>query len=100
MLLETGEQILEADRDRATLLVLHLHRRAVEAEELPDLLHRERDRAVDDFLLERCPFGPSGMSTIAFAGTPFGNAVMGARIAAPPVSVSVAWFCPGAFWVM
>jgi len=36
----------------------------------------------------------------AFEGTPFGNAVMGARIAAPPVRVSVAWFCPGAFCVM
>jgi hypothetical protein len=53
VLLETREEVFEADGDRTTLLVLHLHRGAVEAEELPDLLHRQRDRTVDDVLLHR-----------------------------------------------
>src|SRR5690606_2356793 len=53
VLLEAAEEILEADRDGTTLLVLHLHGGAIEAEELPDLLHRQRDGAVDDVLLDR-----------------------------------------------
>ena len=38
VLLETGEQVFEADGDGPTLVVLHLHGGAVEAEELPHLL--------------------------------------------------------------
>src|SRR5262249_37796152 len=53
VLLETAEEILEADGDRASLLVLHLNRGTVEAEQLPDLVHRQRNRAVDDLLLHR-----------------------------------------------
>ncbi len=53
MLLEAGEQVLEADRDGATLLVLHLHRRAVEAEQLPHFVHLQRDGTFDDLALDR-----------------------------------------------
>ena len=43
VLLKPAEQILEADGDGTTLIVLHLHRGAVEAEELPHLIGRDRD---------------------------------------------------------
>jgi hypothetical protein len=52
VLLQTRDEVLEADRDRAPLIVLHLHRRTVEAEELPHLLGRERDRSFLELLLE------------------------------------------------
>ncbi len=52
VLLEAGEQVVAADGDRATLVVLHLDGGAVEAEELPHFVHLERDRARDDLLLD------------------------------------------------
>jgi hypothetical protein len=60
VLLEAAEEILEADGDGATLVVLHLDGGAVEAEELPDLLRLERHRAVHDLLLDRRAVGAEG----------------------------------------
>src|SRR6185295_8533478 len=44
VLLEARQQVLQADRDGATLRVLDLHRRTIEAEQLPHLVGRERER--------------------------------------------------------
>ena len=44
---EAGDQVLETDRDWAPFGVLYLHGRAVEAEQLPHLLHGQRDGTVD-----------------------------------------------------
>jgi hypothetical protein len=52
VLVEAGEEVFEADRDGATLLVLHLHGGAVEAEELPHLLDGEGGGAGVELLLE------------------------------------------------
>ncbi|MGC4087464.1 MAG: hypothetical protein QM756_06155 [Polyangiaceae bacterium] len=46
MLLEATEQVFQADGDRTTIGVLHLHRRAVEAEHLPHLVDFERYRTL------------------------------------------------------
>ncbi len=50
------------------LLVLHLNGRAVEAEQLPHLVHREGDGAVDDLLLERGAVGLDGQKDERVAG--------------------------------
>ena len=57
VLLEPGEEVVTADRDRAALLVLDLHRRTVEPEELPHLVHLELHGAVDDLVLRRLAVG-------------------------------------------
>jgi len=59
-LLETIEQVLDADEHGPTFLILHLHRRAVEAEQLPHLLLRERHRPVDERLGQRLAIGADG----------------------------------------
>jgi hypothetical protein len=46
VLLEPGKQVLEADRDRPALVVGHLHRRTIEAEQLPHLVVGDDDRAL------------------------------------------------------
>jgi hypothetical protein len=52
VLVEAGEQVLQADRDRPALIVLHLHRGAVEAEQLPHLIGRHHGRALVEERLE------------------------------------------------
>ncbi len=84
VLLETGEQVLEADRDGATLLVLDLHRGALKPRSFQTCSIEIFTGPSTISFSTGAPFGPSGMSTIAFAGTPFGNDWIGARIAAPP----------------
>ncbi len=85
VLVEAGEQVFEADRDGAALVVLDLHRGAVEAEQLPHLLRpsapRGRRRAAPS---ARPKASPRGMTMIALPGTPFGKALTGAMMAAPP----------------
>src|SRR5262249_8015292 len=52
VLLQTVDQILEADGDRTPLVVLHLDRRTIEAEELPHLLRGDRERPLVELSLE------------------------------------------------
>ena len=68
VLLEAAQQVVQTDRDGASLLVLHLNRGPVEAQELPHLFHHQRDRSVDDLLLEGRAVGLDGQKNESVAG--------------------------------
>ena len=51
MFLETCEEVIAANRNRASLIVLHLNRWAVETEKLPYFFHLKCHRAFHDLLL-------------------------------------------------